>query len=1175
MTKTWPIVFGILICGVFCLLTSASYALSAEDMANERNMSMENIKKAENNIQLAATPVLTALTAVQRAEQWNPKPWNDLDAAVKEYQRVFDHNWRSIDFNMSHLVTLDPNAAFSQIRVSPPGFSSSLKAWMELCNLIDAQKMKAEDSYHKLNKVLDLTKKEANEAFDKHTWNLVGEIIPIPTQTDPGHIATKIIEFGAAYAMKTVFLPIFVAKVAIVDIPVAVYNGMDELSSSVRAARSLEEVIKNLKVMHDKLSMDLKEAQQGYDTLALYEQQFEGIRNKVTAAKQEWSKKGESTQEKKQAEAAGIVHEIEQKLAEIPNKSGGEFYSEYFQPHFKPFDWGGYSDPNAVLAVFESALHDERFVPSTVTYSPSPAAGIILEAWQIQNWAVAFTGGKGVDRRVPAGQAEQSIDEYAKKLMAEVYARGNQSPDSLVSLRQSLAQQEAAIGRDVTRGNCMIWWSSLRCDPDYLNLRPPAGETAEQRQARQQTGEAIVKAAEERRAALTPTREQIAALNTAWQEAIKLAEQAVQAHSSLVWMTHAEITTKLMGRLAKDLMVGNEVLKRWGEASAMLASLSLPPEDYSGPEQVVPSLTSARQALLRTTYAHLGPVSKPSESSISRGLIQKLASLADKLKAQATSLRQAVGLSPWLALDLAARYEASAKEYAQRSGDFSDNLADIQRLIQPGFLEQDAWRKKIGFVERAAQELRAAAEDVDGQAEETASNMESDAYWLMSVAENFQRFLDTGRRFNLIAETGDGQLHASSSGAVIPRVDNPYAHYLTTEEKAQAISEMRLLWSSTNLAGFSQDLAPWLGVMVETLFQELSSVETFPEENFFVGTGKVGEMHGLPVTASGIAEAQRMLSQHQPGTAGFTGAFGNVNQYVPIGISYPDGKTAIFNDVVVPAQAPLAKPYTDFRQKVMKLYENHLPLVVAREQQELEQRVREARSTLSGLVEAMRQRLRDGRTLIDRAEAMPAGDTSALMTAYEGLESFHGRLLDEPYFQMRDARDILTGAGQSGPEIQAANEVANQVGQLSGDLHVAKARLKSLSSRPQDRSAEIQEFYSQFRDAYQAKNDSRLMSLLSDDWEAGDGTTLLDVESYFRNMFNVFDEIQVDIRNLRVESMGSDQCRVRYELEITGRVYADGLVHQEQSDVEEELAGFDGGRVRIARTPQGRFWYSN
>ncbi|WP_432823905.1 hypothetical protein, partial [Trichloromonas sp.] len=70
MTKIWPITFGILMCGVFCLLTSASYALSAEDMASERAMSMENIRKAENSIQVAATPVLAALTAIQRAEQW-------------------------------------------------------------------------------------------------------------------------------------------------------------------------------------------------------------------------------------------------------------------------------------------------------------------------------------------------------------------------------------------------------------------------------------------------------------------------------------------------------------------------------------------------------------------------------------------------------------------------------------------------------------------------------------------------------------------------------------------------------------------------------------------------------------------------------------------------------------------------------------------------------------------------------------------------------------------------------------------------------------------------------------------------------------------------------------------------------------------------------------------------
>lgn len=135
-----------------------------------------------------------------------------------------------------------------------------------------------------------------------------------------------------------------------------------------------------------------------------------------------------------------------------------------------------------------------------------------------------------------------------------------------------------------------------------------------------------------------------------------------------------------------------------------------------------------------------------------------------------------------------------------------------------------------------------------------------------------------------------------------------------------------------------------------------------------------------------------------------------------------------------------------------------------------------------------------------------------------------------------------------------------------------------ISSQPPSKPVDeqlVKDFYAQFKEAYEAKNDSRLMSLLSDNWEAGDGTTLFDVESYFRNMFTVFDEIQVDIRNLRVESMGSNQCRVHYELEITGRVYADDLTHQERSDVVEELEVTDNGRVRIVRTPQGRFWYTN
>lgn len=118
----------------------------------------------------------------------------------------------------------------------------------------------------------------------------------------------------------------------------------------------------------------------------------------------------------------------------------------------------------------------------------------------------------------------------------------------------------------------------------------------------------------------------------------------------------------------------------------------------------------------------------------------------------------------------------------------------------------------------------------------------------------------------------------------------------------------------------------------------------------------------------------------------------------------------------------------------------------------------------------------------------------------------------------------------------------------------------------------IRNLYDQFKQAYEHKNDSRLMSFLDDAWSAGDGTTLNDVEEYFRNMFNVFDEIRLDMSGLRIESLGDGRYRTSYDLKITGRIFAHGIEHPEQSSVVEEIGADSSGRLRIQRTPQGRFW---
>jgi len=116
-------------------------------------------------------------------------------------------------------------------------------------------------------------------------------------------------------------------------------------------------------------------------------------------------------------------------------------------------------------------------------------------------------------------------------------------------------------------------------------------------------------------------------------------------------------------------------------------------------------------------------------------------------------------------------------------------------------------------------------------------------------------------------------------------------------------------------------------------------------------------------------------------------------------------------------------------------------------------------------------------------------------------------------------------------------------------------------------------FYDQFKQAYERKNDSRLMSFLDDKWSAGDGTTLYDVEDYFRNMFRVFDEIRLDVRGLRVEQINDGRYLASYDLTIIGRIYAHNLEHAEKSSVVEEIGPDRSGRMKIMRTPQGRFWH--
>jgi len=119
---------------------------------------------------------------------------------------------------------------------------------------------------------------------------------------------------------------------------------------------------------------------------------------------------------------------------------------------------------------------------------------------------------------------------------------------------------------------------------------------------------------------------------------------------------------------------------------------------------------------------------------------------------------------------------------------------------------------------------------------------------------------------------------------------------------------------------------------------------------------------------------------------------------------------------------------------------------------------------------------------------------------------------------------------------------------------------------------EITAFYEKFRAAYESRNAPQVMSLISDDWSAGDGTALSDLEENLTNNFRLYDEIRYSLSGLKIES-GSGKYQACYDVTITSRIFKRNLKHEEKSKVCEELSGEAGGKLRISKTFSGSYWY--
>lgn len=118
----------------------------------------------------------------------------------------------------------------------------------------------------------------------------------------------------------------------------------------------------------------------------------------------------------------------------------------------------------------------------------------------------------------------------------------------------------------------------------------------------------------------------------------------------------------------------------------------------------------------------------------------------------------------------------------------------------------------------------------------------------------------------------------------------------------------------------------------------------------------------------------------------------------------------------------------------------------------------------------------------------------------------------------------------------------------------------------------IKELYREFKQAYESKNASRILSLISDSWTADDGTTLEDLKTNLLNIFSVFNQITCDISNLNILKVSENTYRVSYDITIIGRIYENNLRHEEKSTVVEEV-NITKNNTKISKTIKGSYWY--
>ncbi len=157
----------------------------------------------------------------------------------------------------------------------------------------------------------------------------------------------------------------------------------------------------------------------------------------------------------------------------------------------------------------------------------------------------------------------------------------------------------------------------------------------------------------------------------------------------------------------------------------------------------------------------------------------------------------------------------------------------------------------------------------------------------------------------------------------------------------------------------------------------------------------------------------------------------------------------------------------------------------------------------------------------------------------------------------------------------AAEKVSSDFWSSAAGKEITEARRLTELADAQDKRdpglAAVRKMYEGFREAYEARSASRVMSFVSGDWTAGDGTTASDLDEQFNRIFRLFDEIKVELTGLQVVADGDGMYTASYNMGIKSRIYKKNIKREENSSVYEHVE-VNGGAARIKKTEAGGYW---